>query len=241
MIEYVGKSLSELSISQLDKLVVFLDIDETLGRYISIEESDIEQTHMSIEELEQLNTPLDRLIGFEEIHKTLYKFGYYNKFLNNWRRISIKFRFRYIIDDLLDFFRKNNMKNIYLFSAAADEYVIAIKTIIEIYYDFTVIGYKSVNTLGRQIILLKDVPELYMEKDMNKFMIEHNIPSDKIPILLDDRPHWGQNGLVIPIKIVHKQLVENIEHSEELEKLENGEIFLNTPIELFKKPIMFMF
>jgi hypothetical protein len=125
---------------------------------------------------------------------------------------------------LLQYFKEKNIYDVYLLSAAVEEYIEGIQYILQVYYYFDIKGYKSVSNVEQKIILEKINGRyqcvLYMEKDMVKAMSELNISMDKIPILFDDKPYWAKNGLVVWI-----------------EETDNLDTFINVIIQRHKEPL----
>lgn len=191
----IGKTLSELSPDELEEIVIFLDIDDTLGKAIEVVEINTDTLHEC--------TPGCRIVYVFSEEKDTYVFCYYIKYENQWKRMVITFRFREAVFTLLQYFKEKKIEEVYLLSAAAEEYIEGIQYILQVYYHFNIKGYISVCNVQQQIILeriegqFKQV--LYMEKDMVKAMNQLEILPGKIPILLDDKPYWGRNGYVIPI------------------------------------------
>ena len=191
----IGKTLSELSPEELENIVIFLDIDDTLGKAIEIVEINADTLHECI--------PGCRLLYVYDDGPDTYVFCYYIKHLEQWKRVEIRFCFRKTLLSLLQYFKEKNIHDVYLLSAAVEEYIEGIQYILQVYYYFDIKGYKSVSNV-HQIIILEKVngrfqSALYMEKDMVKAMDELDISMDKIPILFDDKPYWAKNGLVVQI------------------------------------------
>jgi len=191
----IGKTLSELSPEQLENIVIFLDIDDTLGNAIEIVEINADTLHECI--------PGCRLLYVYDDGPDTYVFCYYIKHLEQWKRVEIRFRFRKTLLSLLQYFKEKNIHDVYLLSAAVEEYIEGIQYILQVYYYFEIKGYKSVSGVHQRIILEKVngrfQSALYMEKDMVKAMVELDISMDKTPILFDDKPYWAKNGFVVQI------------------------------------------
>jgi hypothetical protein len=217
----IGKTLSELSPEELENIVIFLDIDDTLGKAIEIIELDTTNLYECIPGCKLLYV-------FEDYEPETYIFCYFIKSGIKWKKIKVKFKFRKSVLSVFDFFKKKNIHEIYLLSAAAEEYIEGIHHILQFYYKVNVKGYKSVSNVQQQIILeqingtYKTV--LYMEKDMIKAMNDLNISLEKIPILFDDKPYWAKNGFVVLI--------------EEKDSLET---FINTPIQRYREPLFIIY
>lgn len=194
--DLIGRTLSDLSPEELENVVIFLDIDDTLGKATEIIETDVNNLYECIPGCKLLYV-------FEDYEPDTYIFCYYIKSEKQWKKMKITFRFRKSLVALIDFFKEKNIEEIYLLSAAAEEYVEGIHNILYTYYNFKVKGYVSVAHLERTIILEKVDGRyksvLYMEKDMIKAMSDLQILPHKTPILFDDKPYWGKNGFVVPV------------------------------------------
>ena len=216
----IGKTLSELSPEELESIVIFLDIDDTLGKAIEILEINTDTLHECI--------PGCKLLYAYDDGKDTYVFCYYIKHGEQWKRVEVTFRFRKTLLSLLQYFKEKNIHDIYLLSAAVEEYIEGIQYILQVYYYFDIKGYKSVSNVQQQIILEQINGNyecaLYMEKDMIKAMAELDISMDKIPILFDDKPYWAKNGLVVPI-------IED----------DRIETFINTSIQRYKEPLFIIY
>jgi hypothetical protein len=212
----IGKTLSELSPEQLENIVIFLDIDDTLGKAIEIVETNADTLHECI--------PGCKLLYVYDDGKDTFVFCYYIKCEEQWKRVEITFRFRKTLLSLLQYFKEKNIYDVYLLSAAVEEYIEGIQYILQVYYYFDIKGYKSVSNVEQKIILEKINGRyqcvLYMEKDMLKAMSELNISMDKIPILFDDKPYWAKNGLVVWI-----------------EETDNLDTFIDVMIQRYKEPL----
>jgi hypothetical protein len=216
----IGKTLSELSPEELENIVIFLDIDDTLGKAIEILEINTDTLHECI--------PGCKLLYVYDDGLDTYVFCYYIKHGEQWKRIEVTFRFRKSLVSLLQYFKEKNIYDVYLLSAAVEEYIEGIQYILQVYYYFNIKGYKSVSNVEQKIILEKINGKyqtvLYMEKDMIKAMNDLYISMDKIPILFDDKLYWAKNGLVVPI-------IED----------DSIDTFIDTPIELYKEPLFTIF
>jgi hypothetical protein len=218
--DLIGKTLSELSPEELESIVIFLDIDDTLGNAIDILEINTDALHECI--------PRCKLLYVYDDGKDTYVFCYYIKHLEQCKRIEVTFRFRKTLLSVLQYFKEKNIYDVYLLSAASEEYIEGIHYILQVYYYFDIKGYKSVSNVQQRMILEKINGNyqsvLYMEKDMIKAMDELDISLNKIPILFDDKPYWAKNGLVVPI-----------------EATDSMDIFIDVPIQLYKEPLFIIY
>lgn len=225
----IGKKISELSTEALEEIVFFLDIDETIGKAISIKQHDVPENFR--EELYEEYPPRYRLIYTTHLHGCTYLFCYYKKWLSRWSRVEVIFEFRAAFDGLIDFFVVNNISEVYFLSAATEEYIEAIQYIVRSEYGFYVKGYVSVCDKEQRNILVDSKVVLYMEKDMEHAMDVLLIGEGKTPVLFDDRSYWAKNGYVVPIQPYqpHSLCVDRVS------------IYLDAPIEQFKAPLFILY
>ena len=163
-----GRTLSDLSPEELEKIVIFLDIDDTLGKAIEVIQIDTNNLYECVPGCKLLYV-------FEDYYPDTYIFCYFIKYNEQWKKVKVTFRFRKSVADLVDFFKQKNIYEVYLLSAAAEQYVEAIQSILYTYYNFNIKGYVSV-AHAEPIIILEKIDGrfqqvLYMEKDMIKAKI----------------------------------------------------------------------
>jgi hypothetical protein len=219
----IGKRLSELSPEELKQLVIFLDIDETIGKAISVSQNEVDETVQT--ELYDGDQSRYRLLYTSHLYGTVYSFSYYKNAGIRWIKVDITFEFRESFDALLDFFVIQSISEVYFLSAAVEEYIEGIIHIIKKFYGFSIKGYVSISDTQQRNILVDSKVVLYMEKDMIFAMNKLFIMPDKIPILLDDRPYWAKNGYVIPIR----------------QDIDRISVYINTPIEESKAPLFIIY
>ena len=224
----IGKKISELS-TELEEIVFFLDIDETIGKAISVQQNHVSESFR--EELYEEYPPRYRLINTTHLHGSTYSFSYYKKWLSKWSQVDVTFRFRESFDELIDFFVVNNISEVYFLSAATEEYIEAIQYIVRSEYGFYVKGYVSVCESEQRNILVDSKVVLYMEKDMERAMDVLLVDSGKTPVLLDDRAYWAKNGYVVPIRPFQPPNCF----------ADRVSIFLDTPIEDSKAPLFILY
>ena len=219
----IGKRLSELLPEELQQLVIFLDIDETIGKAISISQKEVDETVRT--ELYDGYPSRYRLLYTSHLYGTVYLFSYYKNVDVTWVQVDITFQFRESFDALLDFFVIQSISEVYFLSAAVEEYIEGILHIVKKFYGFSIKGYVSIRDTQQRNILVDSKVVLYMEKDMISAMNQLFIMPDKIPILIDDRPYWAKNGYVIPIR----------------QDIDRISVYINTPIEEFKAPLFIIY
>jgi hypothetical protein len=205
-----GKTLRNLSEDEVNRLVLFLDVDDTLGNCIGTQVSLIEPEIFEREyQSAVLNVrPLSKLI-FET------EFLAREPHLKYWSKNIYEFKFKDYIINLFDFLKKKNIKNICLFSAANKGYVDCIEKILREFFEVDIITSISVHEEPRMSLYRKlgencFVEEIYIAKDMYKALQMIN-REDHIPLLIDDRPLWGANGFVIPINPFMNTIYEYID------------------------------
>ena len=222
----VGKKFSQLNENELENIVVFLDIDDTLGKAIDIVEEDVDKSY---NDLYDDCLPKYRLAYTVFVSENIYHFCYYTKTLyGQWKRIHVFFEIRNSLKDFIKYLDDKNITNIYLLSAASSEYIEGVLYILQYYCYFDVKGYVSVSTVQQRNIVttingkLRTV--LYMEKDMELAKYELYVLPNKIPILFDDKPFWAKNGYVIPIK-----------------NIDTLGTYIDTPIQMYKEPLFVIY
>lgn len=219
-----GFNLETLKESDINDLILFLDIDDTLGKAIS-NESEIFNTQEEIKS--------NQMLKLEQINSNLYYFEFLTKetieIFNLKQDIirihKIYFQFKSFIRDFFCFLKKRNIINICLFSAGSMIYIECIKIILNKYFlesEIHIENYISVFSKERMTIHREQSNSffetlLYIPKDMFEALNTLGF-KNKIPLLIDDRGYWGANGFVININSSASTIYDFIEKSIEKTK-----------------------
>lgn len=212
-----GFNLTTLKDSYIKDLVLFLDIDDTLGCTIS------NQTEPFDTEEEITN---NKILKIEPIDNNLYYFEFIS--IDTIEILDIKkdiimvhkmfFQFKPFIRDFFCFLKKRNITNLCLFSAGSPIYIACIKNILNKYFlepEIYINNYISVfdkQQLSFNRVLSNNFTEtlLYIPKDMNEALNILGL-ENKIPLLIDDRGYWGANGFVINVNVYASSIYDFIE------------------------------
>ena len=191
-----GKTFRDLEPELLDKVVVFLDIDDTLGICLLniVENMESDTSNYDIN--------MDKILQIKKNTKDIYEFEYCTYLNTNWIKVNIIFYFKCFLNELSEYLREKNI-DIYLFSAAHPTYIECIKRILVIDYNFDIKGVCYATKDTRKInISCGDITidTYYCAKDMYKELeCYYSDVNNKIPILFDDREYWAANGFVVKI------------------------------------------
>lgn len=212
-----GKTIRNLEKNEYEKLIIFLDIDHTLGIGMMNQLTPVENETIipkdRIKEIKKVNDfyVLQYYISYmvkreHTIDDDLYLDNETNKgneFKKKWNLVEMKFVFKTFLKDLADFFKQKNILKVCLFSAAGRLYVECIRRILNSDFGFHIEDVFYAEKTNKEIYLHEDykigVKASYYLKDMWKALEICNLDNDKIPILFDDRDYWGVNGFVIRI------------------------------------------
>lgn len=203
-----GKTFRCLNKEELENVVIFLDIDETLGSIIGAPSRIAKKEELLGKDLSQLENRIIEVCT-KPLCPNAFRFKYFTEGDDRvWYIVEAFFLFRSYLGELNRFFREKNMKEIYLFSAANREYVECIRRILINYYGFDIKNIFLANTYDKKIKidLYRDTyyesvlaDATYCPKDMWNVLEVLGHDDTKIPILFDDREYWGANGFTVRI------------------------------------------
>ncbi len=213
------------------KLVIFLDIDDSLGMPIF---SMIRPLDIEVEKLEQSTSENERIANIRRVQNgDMFIIEYYSKGPSEWVKVEITFACKNFLKELNLYFKDNNINDVFLFSAAGPTYVECIRRILNTYYGFTINNVFSANMTNKTIFLIKNNQEeiialedyyeneldltkivkgTYHAKDMWKVLQELGYDNSRIPILFDDRDYWGANGFVVRINRLNNNISDYLDN-----------------------------
>ena len=201
-----GKTIRALEENEYNNLVVFLDIDETIGVSLINLPRNVDN---NLEIFSTFTKLSDNIKEIKKINDGFYKFEYYvstplkeNSDQQYWVLIEVMFSFKSFLKELSTFFKEKGIKDIFLFSAANPYYIECIRRVLITDYDFDIkdVFYADKNSKTMYLNDNNKIIEVrYNAKDLWKALEFYNYDNSKIPILFDDREYWAANGFVVKI------------------------------------------
>ncbi len=201
LLDIEGRTLRNLDEEMYKNIVIFLDIDDTLGIPLVCLPRPID---ISVDILNTFTKDSDKIKEIKRVSEDFYKIEYYSNINpTDWVLVEVMFSFKNFLRQLGEFFEEKKIQDVFLFSAAGSTYIECIRRILITDYHLNIKDVFYANKIAQRMYINIDNNTrevVYHAKDMWPALESYKYDNSKIPILFDDREYWGANGYVVKIQ-----------------------------------------